>query len=184
MTLSESLPDGSQGAQRLFVALWPDAEVRARLSDIAGALRLSGGRRVPPANLHLTLAFLGNADAGRRACIEQALSAAGGRAFALAFGAVRFHRRRAMVWLEAREVPPALERLVADINRALANCAYAPAARAFRAHVTLARNVRGLGPAPAEVALAWEVRDFCLVHSRPGHQGSEYAVLRRWPLAA
>lgn len=183
MTMNRSVPSAADAPQRLFVALWPDAEVRARLAEVAAALRLPGRRLVPAPNLHLTLAFLGAADAGRRACIERALSDVAGSAFTLAFGTLRHRRRSAMVWLEARGVPPALDALVAAINQALAACGYAPESRPFRAHVTLARNARGLGSRPSDIGLDWHVRDFCLASSRLASGGSEYTVLRRWPLA-
>ena len=46
--------------KRLFFALWPDNAVRGRLAEIAGLLPVNTGRRVPPDNFHITLAFLGN----------------------------------------------------------------------------------------------------------------------------
>ena len=47
-------------SRRLFFALWPDEDMRqAMLHAIRKAARASGGRPVPAANLHVTLAFLG-----------------------------------------------------------------------------------------------------------------------------
>ena len=47
---------------RLFFALWPDDATRAAFLALQGGLQ--GGRQVQPANLHLTLAFLGQQPAG------------------------------------------------------------------------------------------------------------------------
>ena len=44
-------------AKRLFVALWPDDEVRQSLAKIAHKRLHGKGRLVTPANLHLTLFF-------------------------------------------------------------------------------------------------------------------------------
>ena len=44
-------------ALRLFFALWPDEATRAKLAVLQEGI---SGRKVSAANLHLTLAFLGN----------------------------------------------------------------------------------------------------------------------------
>ena len=181
--MPDSVDRSPRVSQRLFVALWPDAGVRARLAEIGAAVPLGGGRPVPPQNLHVTLAFLGESDAARRACIEQALSGAGAPEFELRFGVLRHRRRSAMVWLEAQTVPPALDGLVRALDAALAGCGFAPETRPFRAHVTLARNARRIDLRSAQIDVAWRVRDFCLVTSNPAPTGSIYTVLRRWPLA-
>ena len=52
--------------RRLFFALWPDDGLRDQLRRVSEpAVRLAGGRPVPPANYHLTLAFLGGLPADR-----------------------------------------------------------------------------------------------------------------------
>ena len=51
---------------RLFVALWPDTEVRKAILDVAGGFSgpgLNSARQVKPENIHMTLAFLGNVQA-------------------------------------------------------------------------------------------------------------------------
>ena len=48
--------------KRLFFALWPDDEVRAKLLDKARLLPINTGHHVPPENFHITLVFLGNVE--------------------------------------------------------------------------------------------------------------------------
>src|SRR5512132_2398798 len=51
---------------RTFLALWPDAAVRAQLAErSATAARACAGRAPPPDTLHLTLVFIGTTPAGR-----------------------------------------------------------------------------------------------------------------------
>lgn len=168
--------------QRLFFALWPDADVRAALAAVARGCGHGRERILVPANLHLTLAFVGNVTADQRACMEAAAATVNGRSFAVTLDQLGFWPRPRVLWAGVEAVPAALEELVADLNSALAICGYQPETRPFRAHVTLARKV---SRPPRQIAIApirWTVRDFCLAQSVSGERGSEYRVLGRWPL--
>ena len=57
---------------RLFFALWPDAAIRERLQQAADCIALdASARRVPQANLHLTLHFIGNVYFDEMACLRE-----------------------------------------------------------------------------------------------------------------
>ena len=60
--MSSARPEAPR--QRLFFALWPDDAVRARLDQAGEELLGKRVKRVPAANLHLTLAFAGAVTAG------------------------------------------------------------------------------------------------------------------------
>lgn len=165
--------------ERLFFALWPDDAVRARLAPLAAAC---GGRRVPGDSLHLTLAFLGPTDAARRDCCERAAAAVPFVPFELVLSEVQWQRRRGIVWAVAAEVPAELAALVAALNEGLRGCGYAPEARAFRAHVTLARKVRRARPGSLD-PVRWAVDRFWLVSSQLAPGGSRYTLERCWPAA-
>lgn len=168
--------------QRLFFALWPDAAVCAALDAAAREYGRDTGRLMPPQNLHLTLAFLGELTAEQRACMEAVAGTVTGQPFVVILNRLGFWPRPRVLWAGAEDIPAALEDLVAGLNRALASCGYQPETRPFQAHVTLARKA---SRPPRQIAIApirWTVRDFCLAQSVPGERGSEYRVLRRWPL--
>jgi 2'-5' RNA ligase len=86
------------------------------------------------------------------------------------------------VWLTTPKTPEPLVRLAAFLNGALESCGHEPDPRAFRPHVTIARDVRRFRGTPAIAAIDWRVRDYCLVESILTARGSDYAVRRRWPL--
>src|SRR5258706_12452420 len=65
--------------ERLFFAVWPDGETAKRLAGLARELaETAGGKPVPGAKIHLTIAFLGSVAADRAASPREA--GAGGRA--------------------------------------------------------------------------------------------------------
>lgn len=168
--------------ERLFLALWPDETVRTALAALCVRADSGTGRPVPADNIHLTLVFLGSVDAERRACIEDACAAVQVPAFALTLANLHWHARRRMVWVAPVEVPARLSELVGILNSRLTRCGFVPEARPFRAHVTLARDVRRrIAQRPFD-AIRWNIGEFCLVDSRPGVRGSVYTICRRWPL--
>lgn len=168
-------------SQRLFFALWPDAEVRARLATWIPTPHDHNGHPVPATNLHLTLTFLGNQSNAQRDCLEAAAARVSAGAFELAIDHLGYWSRPRIVWAGTQTAPSALMTLVERLNLALAACGYQPEPRIFQPHITLAR--KALRP-PAQTqlpAILWQAREFCLVAS-VATQGSEYRVLSRWPL--
>lgn len=170
-------------AERLFLALWPDTAVRTALAPLAISVIAHAGRAVPPENLHLTLVFLGAVDAARRACVEHACARVRADAFELTLAEVRAHRS-GIVWAAPVDTPEALRELVDQLRTTLGQCGLVPEARRFRAHVTLARDVRRPILPRQFSPILWNVREFGLGSSRLGRGGSSYTVERRWPLGA
>lgn len=169
---------------RLFFALWPDERVR---SDIVAAIAdlKSRGRVVASRNLHVTLVFLGSCDAPRRECVERAAAAVSADAFELTLTHAQWRRNRGMVWLGAADVPAALTALVGSLERELVVCSHVSEPRAYRAHVTVARDIRRFAREQRSIApIRWPVSDFCLVSSTLTPSGSEYAVVGKWKLRA
>jgi len=171
--------------QRLFFAIWPDAALQRRWHALAElpAHRAQSGRRTPRENLHVTLAFLGSVSAERRACLERAADAIRAASFELTLDRLGSFRRGGVWWLAPSELPPASLDLVAQLKSAQEACGLVPESRAYRAHITLARDVRRCPPPMSIASIVWPVRDFVLVQSKPGEGGSRYQALRTWPLA-
>jgi len=165
---------------RLFFALWPPAEAARALARWAHeAQRATGGKTIDEAKIHLTLAFLGEADpAGAIRAARKVKSVR----HALPIEEARYWRESGIVWAGPRETPPALKALVESLGLQLYREEFILERRPFAAHVTLIRKARAakLPPLPA---LDWPVDEFLLVRSSLSPAGSTYEPLERFALA-
>ncbi|MGN0076741.1 MAG: RNA 2',3'-cyclic phosphodiesterase [Parafannyhessea sp.] len=153
--------DGARPTRRrLFIAVLPDDAARAELLRAQRAIlpHLAKGKPTAAANLHLTLAFLGELDAEGEASALAAMHDAarkfadgGGAPFRIWLGDLGcFGKRRGgIVWQGVAGVPDAeregrrqLLGLQADLAAALAAHGIALEAGAYTPHLTLARGCR------------------------------------------
>jgi 2'-5' RNA ligase len=176
------------GTLRLFFALWPDPPARAALADLAATVaRDRGGHATPPAALHVTLAFLGAVESGLLPLVEAAGGAAASKAapFGLTFDLPGGPGRGGIAWLGCTEPSAGLVRLHGLLAAALAARGLPVEARAYRPHVTLARDCRR--PAPGEPRdgrpVSWRADRLALVTSTRGRGPGNYRMLQDWPLA-
>ena len=170
--------------QRLFFALWPDAEIQGALGEHARqALDRRRARRMPTENLHITLAFLGEVDAATRACAEAAADRVEAEPFRLSIDRLGYWPKKGLLWAGPSTPPEPLERLAADLGEALAaDCDFERDSRPFRAHLTLARKVPKMPPGIAIEPVDWVVERFVLVASETGPEGATYTIVGEWPL--
>jgi 2'-5' RNA ligase len=167
---------------RLFFALWPDDAVRAALAQWSRAIeRVGGGVPTRAESIHLTLAFLGATDPGRRADIEAAAARVAVRPFDLAIDAAGYWKHNRIAWAGASATPAALEGLVRDLRAALTAAAVPFDPKPFVPHLTLVRKARPGFAIPGLEPVRWEVTAFVLVESEPHAGGSRYAIAARWP---
>lgn len=193
---------------RLFVGLAVPAAIAQRLADLQPQPG-PGIRLVLPANMHVTLHFLGQADPE---AVSAALLEVDARPFSLAItgtGSFRLRTGGRIVWAGV-DVPAALEALHAATARALATIGFEPEPRPFRPHITLARlkpqadaalATTNTGPrraAPASGGGAagragaratgageigrFAVDAFVLYRSDSGDEGPRYSAVERFPL--
>jgi len=171
-------------ARRLFFACWPDEATRAAIVHASRkALRGSGGRPVPPGNLHATLAFLGSVPEDRLPAILAAGQAIRAAPFEFRFERIDFWPRPQVLVARA-ENPGGVEDLVAALWAQVAALGLERDLRPFRAHVTLARKVRKPAAGLTLHPVTWPVRELSLVESVTDPAGARYQVLAQWLLAA
>ncbi|RMG31546.1 MAG: RNA 2',3'-cyclic phosphodiesterase [Gammaproteobacteria bacterium] len=168
--------------RRLFFGLPLDASLQAAVGTAVRPHVRGRGRRVPPENLHLTLAFLGAVAEDR---IPQLAALAAGIAvapFTLELTRLGYWARPRVIWLAPASVPPALAELAAALRERLEGAGFPCDARPFAPHVTLVRKA-GRGPAVEAIPpLSWPVDRFCLFESRTEPDGARYVPLACWPL--
>lgn len=169
--------------ERLFFALWPDEAVREQLRAAQDAMPRRGGRPVHVEDVHVTLAFLGQVEAERRACMEAAAGRVRGAPFDLVIDRQGYWPRPRVAWCAPSAIPDPLRELVQGLNGALRPCGFEPERRPYSPHVTLFRDSRAVPEGALARPVRWPCRDFVLVATSPVPGGPRYQVLARWPLA-
>ena len=172
--------DRPRDSRRVFFALWPDAEMRARLGRATkDAVRRSGGRPIAKDRFHVTVAFLGNlTPAGFE--IASAVPPISVGAFTLTLDTIGAFASSRTLWLGSRSVPPGLIELERRLWAALAAKGFIREERIYRPHVTLARRARAVDE--EIVPVEWPVAELALVESLPDGRNVHYEPLRSWPL--
>jgi len=176
---------------RLFLAVFPPAEVQHAAFGLVEALRRPGDGLswVKPENLHYTLRFLGELgeDGARRAAEAATEAAAKSREFAAALGGLGAFpnpRRARVIWVGMSEGGEALVALAQDLDRALAKRGFGAPDKPFSPHLTLG-HVREphrdwtaalAEPRPADPASCFTVDRICVVESQLSPHGSIYTV--------
>lgn len=157
---------------RLFFAVWPPRAAAQALADWAAEVqKQTGGKVTATENIHLTLAFLGDADP--EAAVRAARQATG-RRHELPIETAKYVRRNEMVWVAPAAMPAELAEFVQSLHGALRAHSFRLEERPFAAHVTLIRRARQPTSLPPLPAVAWPVREFALVSSRTSSKGSTY----------
>ncbi|MDO5532703.1 RNA 2',3'-cyclic phosphodiesterase [Sutterella sp.] len=129
---------------RLFVALSLPSVPRRELTAAVESLKRSHprlGRFSRPENLHLTLAFIGEMKESKVPVILEALSKVPPEE--MRFGFTRPGTFRSGILWAGLEEKETLERMAQSVRNALDSVHIPYDRKAFRAHVTLARDWRG-----------------------------------------
>ncbi len=187
---------------RLFVALEIPAVVRDNLAALINDLRASDAsssknkaRWVRPENLHVTLKFIGNVDAGKIDPIREALAeVCSGSAVALHFRGLGFfpnEKRPRVLWVGI-EASPNLAPLAASIDARLEKSGIPRETRDFSPHLTLARfdppgiseTLRAAAQESASKEFgAVRTGEFHLFESKTRPTGAEYTRLSSFSFA-
>ncbi|SER22956.1 2'-5' RNA ligase [Nitrosomonas sp. Nm51] len=168
---------------RLFFAIQPAGKVRTVLGGIAQKQAAqSGGRRIRPENIHLTLLFLGRTATEK---IPALIASAGGvsaEPFDLTLQKTRFWKRNQIILATAETYPPELFMLADAVKAATRTAGFESDERTYKPHITLVRKAARHTPVDFGRPLAWHVTHWLLMQSEQTERGIRYNTLHRWRL--
>jgi len=183
-----SLFDAPPVTDRLFFAIFPDAETAAGIARHAATLRAShqlSGRPLAPERFHVTLHHLGDHAGVRRDIVSMAHQAAKAMTappFEVVFDrAASFHNGGNNPFvLQGGEGLEALRAFQRDLGSAMARAGLGKwVDKTFTPHVTMLYDRRLVAEQPLS-PVRWTVSEFILVHSLLGR--TEHVPLARWTL--
>jgi 2'-5' RNA ligase len=158
----------------LFYALWPDDAVREELARLQ--TRLHGCLTRPP-NLHLTLAFLGPQPEALQPLLRSILARLHFGPLDLEINHLGHFAKNRIAWAGMLSVPTTLTQLQRTLASELDRKGItSDSARAFRPHITLARNA----DAPQDLPFApirWRAEQVVLAQSPSPGDKPLYRVL-------
>jgi 2'-5' RNA ligase len=166
---------------RLFVAIPFEPEVKESLTGLMETWRENGvtGRFTKSANLHLTLAFIGEWDDAEP--VKKALSSISWSGFDLSFG--KPGRFGSLLWVGTQPEKPAFH-LSFQVRAALRKADIPFDKKPFRPHVTLVRQARGWeGKTLSSPLCHFHVSSFTLFSSERNASGLIYRELKRFRAA-
>jgi RNA 2',3'-cyclic 3'-phosphodiesterase len=172
---------------RVFFGLELDGATALHIADWRERQLACAGTPVPPANFHITLAFIGALaePAIERLCrsVDEWLAQTALPGATLQLNTTGYWPKPGIFWLGPRSWPEQLTRLAQKLN-SLGSAAGAKRDRnPFQPHVTLYRQCSVPPPAAAlPPSLALPYSEFALFESRQGKRGVSYHVLRSWAL--
>lgn len=179
---------------RLFVAVEISGQARQAAADVAGRLRRGLGRAVSarwiePANMHLTVRFIGHVADERVPRVVEALQPPVSVApFAVALGSCGVFPRSGgprVIWIGLRHGLEPLAAMHDEFNRRLRPLGFEPEDRRFSAHLTLARvkeahaSVRQVITETPVPPAAWQVAAATVFQSLVSSRGARYEPLIR-----
>ncbi|MET7861852.1 RNA 2',3'-cyclic phosphodiesterase [Micromonospora taraxaci] len=189
---------------RLFVAVYPRPEsvdhLTARVTRLRVAAAAATGvnvRLAEPADLHVTLAFLGDVEAARLVEVESALGLAvesfrddrnAAPRLGLGGGGRFGQGRSTVLWVGLRGEVEALHALARLIRSRLRHAGLPYDEKPFRPHLTIARPGDRMDLADIEADLddyqgpEWPAAELLLMRSHLDSRPSRYERLAAWPL--
>ncbi|MEG3135210.1 RNA 2',3'-cyclic phosphodiesterase [Rouxiella sp. T17] len=173
-------------SRRLFFALaLPPALQKRVIRWRAESFDPDAGRPIAAANLHLTLAFLGEISDFKAGVLGDIAGRIQSPSFSLLLDDLGHWPRPGVVWLGTRRAPNALLQLASLLRSHAARNGCHPSTLPFHPHVSLLRGATRPVALPAATP-QWtlDASEFGLYESRY-HQGrTRYQRLQSWPLVA
>jgi 2'-5' RNA ligase len=168
---------------RLFFGLPVDAGLADTLAALAQhAASASGGRAMPKANLHATIAFIGSVPRATIAELSTIGESMRADAIDVTLDTLGNFRGARVAWIGPSFVPESLRKVHAALTSQLTAAGHTLDARPYHPHITLARHCRHPFARREVAPLAWRVEDLVLYESISAEGGPRYEPLATWRL--
>ncbi|WES69356.1 RNA 2',3'-cyclic phosphodiesterase [Superficieibacter sp. HKU1] len=171
-------------SKRLFFALALPDEIQQQIIHWrAASFSPDAGRPVAAANLHVTLAFLGELSAQKQAALEVLAGRIRQPGFTLTLDDAGQWLRSRVVWLGTRQPPRGLLQLANMLRAQAARSGCWQSPQPFHPHITLLRDASHAVAIPAP-GFCWSfpVTEFMLYESQFVRGRTRYTPLQRFPL--
>lgn len=173
---------------RTFFALELPAEVSMQVADWRDRQMGLVGRPIPPANFHITLAFIGELanDSLERLClaVDAWLPLADIHGSQLQLDRTGYWPRPGIYWLGPSAWPESLSQLAIKLRHLATGSGAKRDRNPFAPHISLFRNCSTPPPAPLGIpTVTLPYRHFSLFESRQGKTGVSYRPLQHWALS-
>lgn len=142
------------------------------------------GLPVPESNLHLTLAFLGEADEATQASLMAAAERQHCPPLRIPLDQTGWFNRAKAAWVGPREWPNELNVLARALRRHGEKLGLGNGEQGYRPHITLSRKAAEAPEALPAPDFVLQADRFCLYRSVSTPDGVHYEPLACWPLRA
>lgn len=160
--------------KRLFLALLPDKPLVEKLTILQKHIP---GRKVPPENLHLTLAFLGNQPESTIPQLTHFIEHVPFHPFGLLLDKPGFFPKIRLSWIGPANIPAALTRLYGTMRQFLVPEYIPEMKQTFRPHITLARQ-SALPDIKINEPIPWHIDRLALMQSILGTEPGRHPQYR------
>lgn len=163
---------------RVFFALYPDNQIRDQLSNLTH--RISEQNCVKPANLHLTLHFIGHT--GDLNCLIKQATEIRCNPFELCINQFGIFNRAKVLWAGPKECPGELSQLANDCFYVTTQCGIDNNVEQFKPHISLIQRIKSFPDLADFEPIKWQINKFCLMLSEPDDNGVQYSLVETFPL--
>ncbi len=159
---------------RLFYALLPDEKTIAKLQQWQNHV---SGKKIPAANLHMTLFFLGNQPLKNLPAFIRFLDRTTFRPFDIELDKIGYFPKIGLSWIGPTTVPFSLRKLFEDTYRFLIPTYLKDKSEDFRPHITLARR-SSITEIKVDAPVVWTVNRIVLMQSVLNHDPGKHPEYR------
>ena len=180
---------------RTFIAIEIPGKIQEKIGELHNRLKGSGSTIswTKPANIHLTLKFLGDTDNEIideiAAELQQAVQTITDfKINVKGTGAFPNFKRPRVIWIGAKSDGDQLQRLAEQVETCMENFGFEKENRRFSAHLTLGRvkDIKGIEPVMEKLKSyeefevgSFAVKEFYLIKSELNPAGSIYTTLKK-----